>query len=53
MILSIRDYKIYHFEDCYIMNRSKLQCDKGMSGDKIESMLLNTEFEFLLKLRQV
>ncbi len=42
-----------YFADCCIMNRSKLQCDKGMSGDKIESMLLNTEFEFLLKLRQV
>lgn len=42
-----------YFEDCCTMNRSKLQCDKGMSGDKIEAMLLNTDFEFLLKIRQV
>lgn len=44
---------VCYIEDCCKMNRAKLQCDSGMSGDKVKALLINTDFEFLLKLRQV
>lgn len=41
------------YEDCCVEDRSKSQCHIGLSGDKISALLVGTEFEFLLKLRQV
>ena len=47
------DVPLCYLEDCCKMNRSRVTCDKGMSGDKIEAMLKGTEFEFILEMRQV
>lgn len=41
------------YENCCMKDRSKTQCNKGLGGDKITALLIGTEFEFLLKLRQV
>lgn len=35
------------------MNRNELQCDRGLSGGKIESLLKDTEFDILLKVKVV
>lgn len=38
-----------YYKDCCAQNR-KDKCDKGLSGEKIEALLVDTEFEYLLKL---
>ena len=37
----------YYYKDCCARSR-KDKCDRGLSGDKIEAMLIGTEFEYLL-----
>ena len=39
-----------YYKDCCAKSR-KDKCDRGLSGDKIKAMLINTEFEYLLNLR--
>ena len=39
-----------YYKDCCAKSR-KDKCDRGLSGDKIKAMLVNTEFEYLLNLR--
>lgn len=45
--------KLCYYADCCSMNRSQIQCDKGLSGNKFRALLINTEFEVLLKIEVV
>lgn len=45
------DFKTCYYEDCCTVNRKHLNCDRGISGDKMEGLLLGSKFNFLLELR--
>lgn len=48
-----KELKSCYYLNCCTMNRSELQCDRGLSGDKIKSLLKDTEFDILLKVKVV
>lgn len=48
-----KELKPCYYLNCCTMNRNELQCDRGLSGDKIESLLKDTEFDILLKVKVV
>lgn len=48
-----KELKPCYYLDCCMMNRRELQCDRELSGDKIESLLKDTEFDILLKVKVV
>ena len=40
-----------YYLDCCVKNRKHIICDKGVSGNKFEALLKDTEFEALLYIR--
>lgn len=48
-----KELKSCYYLNCCTMNRSELQCDRGLSGNKIKSLLIDTEFDILLKVKVV
>lgn len=48
-----RDLKPCYYLDCCVMDRSSRPCDRGLSGDKFKSLLIDTEFDILLKVKVV
>lgn len=48
-----KELKPCYYLNCCTMNRNELQCDRGLSGNKIESLLKDTEFDILLKVKVV
>ena len=48
-----KDLKPCYYADCCSLDRSQIQCDKGLSGNKFRALLINTEFEVLLKVEVV
>lgn len=48
-----KELKPCYYLNCCTINRNELQCDRGLSGNKIESLLKDTEFDILLKVKVV
>lgn len=48
-----KDLKRCYYVSCCTMDRGRLSCDKGMSGDKYKALLEGTEFDCFLLFKVV